>query len=236
LANKFQSFVAGQRKLVSSFVVIFLTFALSFAGSVDTPITPAPPAQASGQVCADGWTLVTAAGTYKNYCYDQIINASQTLTVPPGVNTLVVNAYGGGGGNGGNAFDGCCGHDGWGAGGGAGDRVLGNLSVSAGQVIGFYPGGRGVTGGQNSNLISAGGVSTFSTAYNGGTGAQGNGNYFGGSGGGGGAATILTVDATVSLVAGGFFGLVAVTRPLALVEQAGLWSLAWRYALSIVWP
>lgn len=203
MADWFKAFVAGQQKLVGSFVVVFLTLALSFAGAFETPITPAQPAQAAGQVCANGWTLVTAAGTYKNYCYKQMTNTASTLTVPPGVNTLVVNAYGGGGGNGGNAYDGCCGHDGWGGGGGAGDKVIGNLTVTAGQVIGFYPGTNGATGGQNSNLTSAGGVSSYSTAYNGGTGAPGAGNYFGGSGGGGGAATILTVDSTIKLVAAG---------------------------------
>ena len=160
MADWFKAFVAGQQKLASSFVIVFLTLALSFAGAVfDSPVNRVAPAQAAGQVCATGWTLITTAGTYKNYCSNNVVNASEMFTVPEGINTVVINGYGGGGGAGGSAIDSCCGNSGYGAGGGAGGKLTANLTVTAGQVLGFYPGKNGTAGLNNSATNAAGGVS-----------------------------------------------------------------------------
>ncbi|WP_400193789.1 beta strand repeat-containing protein [Hymenobacter sp. B81] len=106
----------------------------------------------------------------------------QMYTVSSGVTTLMVDAYGAGGGNRGGS----------GSGGGAGARVQTQLTVVPGQVLYVYVGGRGTT-------APGGG------GYNGG----GNGGVDNGQGGGGGGATDIRTSASGTaftdrlLVAGG---------------------------------
>ncbi|MEN9962518.1 MAG: hypothetical protein RIS66_931, partial [Actinomycetota bacterium] len=195
---------AKQRSFFSALLAAALTFALSFSGAIfDSPIGSAQSASAITP-CPTGWTFITANGPYKNYCYNQITTAgAETFTVPQGVVAVDVVAVGGGGGGGGAAYDGCCGNDAWGGAGGAGGSLTGTMPVTGGQVVGFYPGGKGATGGQNSTVNAAGGVSTFSAAYNGGNGKGGPGGLSG-AGGAGGAATLITLDSDIkAVIAGG---------------------------------
>ena len=154
---------AKQRSFFSALMAAALTFALSFSGAVfDSPLGTAPAAEALSP-CPTGWTFIVTAGPYKDYCYNQITPAAaETLTVPQGVTDLVVQAIGGGGGNGGDAVD-CCNNHGYGAAGGAGGYLSATMPVLGGQVIGFYPGGKGVAGAQN-YTSPAGGISTYSKA------------------------------------------------------------------------
>ncbi len=195
---------ARPRSFISALIAAALTFALSFSGAVFDSTLGSAPAAAAITPCPAGWTFITAAGTYKDHCYNEITAAAaETLTVPAGVIALAIEALGGGGGKGGDAIDSPS-NNGYGANGGAGGSLAATMTVTGGQVIGFYPGGIGTSGAQYPNSTNpAGGVSTYSAAYNGGSGKAATGVDAGG-GGGGGAATIVTRGGAIeAIVAGG---------------------------------
>jgi hypothetical protein len=102
----------------------------------------------------------------------------QSWTVPSGVSSIKIEAYGASGGNDGNS-------------GGNGGYASGNLTVTAGQTLYFYVGGQGI-----------GCVSGSGGGFNGG----GNAGYSGCSGGGGGASDVRVGGIQLSnrvIVAGG---------------------------------
>ena len=101
--------------------------------------------------------------------------ASGTFTVPAGVTSITVRAWGGGGGGGGSSS--------WnkgGSGGGGGQYAEANISVTEGQVFDITIGGGGAAGAQGNNPGGAGGNTIFFNATQtyvraiGGTGGAGN--------------------------------------------------------------
>jgi mucin-19 len=126
-----------------------------------------------------------------------------TWTVPSGVTSITVTAYGGSGGEG--AKD------------GAGNiarspgergKVVATYSVTAGQVIGIYPGKKGGNGATSTN--AGGGLAGEDTDpnanFNGGNGGAAGPVGSSGGGGGGGAASTLYIGGVLRLVAGGAGG------------------------------
>jgi hypothetical protein len=133
-----------------------------------------------------------------------VYTSSTTWVVPAGVNSIAIKVYGGGGGTGGQDCGAGCSNA---AAGNAGyvDAVF---SVTPGDVVGIYPGGRGTNG---SNSVTntgggAGGVASYSAAYNGGNGGDAGPAGSSGGGGGGGAASVVTINSTIRVVAGGAAG------------------------------
>ncbi|MBS1654104.1 MAG: hypothetical protein JSU05_04595, partial [Bacteroidetes bacterium] len=141
--------------------------------------------------------LITGAGAQVTNTY----TTSTSWTVPAGVTSVTLKLYGGAGGTGGqdcgagctNAIAGQVGY------------VEAVFSVTPGDIIYIYPGGNGVNG---SNSVTGtgggnGGVSTYSVAYNGGKGGNAGSSGSSGGGGGGGAASIIKINTTIVIVAGG---------------------------------
>jgi len=127
-----------------------------------------------------------------------------TWTVPTGVTSVTFKVYGGGGGTGGQDCGAGCGNSVASAVG----YVLATYAVTAGDVIGIYPGAKGADGG-NSVTASGGGsagTSPYNTNYNGGSGGNTGPSGSSGGGGGGGAASIITINTTIKIVAGGAGG------------------------------
>ncbi len=141
---------------------------------------------------------VSYASTSTTY---NVANAG-TWTVPAGVTSIQVTAYGGGGGVGGTDGAGNVARQ-------PGDRglVTRTFSVNKGDVIGIYPGRKG---GNGTTATGTGGgsagTSTYSSSFNGGTGGNAGSTGSSGGGGGGGAATILRINNSTVLVAGGSGG------------------------------
>ena len=131
--------------------------------------------------------------------------SSATWTVPAGIFLLTIKVYGGGGGTGGQDCGAGCSNS---AAGPVG-YVLADYNVTPGDVIGIYPGGKAVNG---SNSVTgtgggSGGVDTYIPLnYNGGNGGNTGPSGSSGGGGGGGAASVLTINATIKIVAGGASG------------------------------
>mgnify|MGYP003347209103 FL=1 len=119
-----------------------------------------------------------------------------TWTVPTGVTSITVTAYGGGGGSG--AIDGL---GNIARSPGARGYVVATFSVSAGQVIGIYPGRKGTSGTTSTNGGGgAGGTDSDPNGnYNGGTGGNAGASGSSGGGGGGGAASTIYLDATLEI-------------------------------------
>ncbi len=153
------------------------------------------PGQNTLTASSSGFTSLTftALGTEDAI---QEFNTSTTWTVPPGVNSIMVEAWGGGGGGGGSgAFFGT----GRGGGGGGGAYSSATISVSPGQTLSINVGVGGVGGanadGQNGGFssIETGGTELMSA--NGGIGGQGATGVFGtfnangGNGGSGAGST-----------------------------------------------
>lgn len=142
-----------------------------------------------------------------SFLFAQVVNtynSSTTWTVPANVNSIGVRIWGASGGTGGQD-----------CGAGCTNAVAGNVgfvsvtfSVTPGQVVGIYPGGRGTNGsnGVTNTGGGAGGVATYTTAYNGGRGGNTGPTGSSGGGGGGGAASVLTIAGTIRLVAAGAGG------------------------------
>jgi hypothetical protein len=127
-----------------------------------------------------------------------------TWTIPTGVTSVIVKVYGGGGGTGGQD----CGAGCTNAPAGQVGYVIATYTVTPGDVIGLYPGGKG---GDGTNAVSAtgggaAGTNTFNTLYNGGTGGNAGPSGNSGGGGAGGAATLVTINSTIKIVAGGAGG------------------------------
>jgi len=152
-----------------------------------------------GQVGRNGYIKILAHGSinYNN-------QGTYTWTVPTGITsvTVTMSGAGGGGGNG----DG----DGRGYPGGSGARLTGTLTVSPGNLLTFYIGGKGYFvgypngrgPGSGTGSGSPGGAGNASLYFGGNGGAPGP-SGSSGTGGGGGAATALKVGATTIAVAGG---------------------------------
>ena len=130
--------------------------------------------------------------------------SATTWTVPANVYSISVKAYGAGGGQGGQD----CGAGCTNASAGNAGFVDASFVVVPGNVVGIYPGAKGVNG-LNSATASgggAGGGASYSAAYNGGKGGNAGPSGSSGGGGGGGAATLLTISVAIKLVAGGAGG------------------------------
>ena len=130
---------------------------------------------------------------------------SGTITVPTGVDTVTVIVIGGGAG--------------WGGKDGAGNtnpapgargKVTATFRVTAGEVLGIWPGRAGANGsdGASNSGGGSGGVSTLNSNLNGGAGGNAGSAGGSGGGGGGGAASVFTIGDvnTYQIVAGGAGG------------------------------
>ena len=125
-----------------------------------------------------------------------------TFTVPAGVTSVTVKVHGGAAGMGGS--------DGYGnSSAGPAGFINATYTVSPGQIIGVYPGGKG-NNGANSATNSGGGaagVGTYpSLNFNGGWGGNAGSSGSSGGGGGGGAASAVTINSSLVAVAGGAGG------------------------------
>lgn len=130
---------------------------------------------------------------------------SATWTVPATVTSITIKVYGGGGGTGG--MD--CGAGCTNAAGGPTGYVFANYNVTPGDVIGIYPGSKGVNGSNNVSGSGggSGGADTYSSLnFNGGTGGNAGSSGSSGGGGGGGAASVVTINSAIKIVAGGAGG------------------------------
>ena len=121
--------------------------------------------------------------------------SSQSFTVPTGVTSISVKAWGAGGGGGGQA----------GSSGGGGAYASSTLTVTPGEVLSIIVGGGG-SGGSGCNTNTGGGAG--GSGGNGNFGAGGNGGNAGNSGcsaggGGGGGGTFVLRNSTTLLAAGG---------------------------------
>ena len=137
----------------------------------------------------------------------QTYYSSGTFTVPAGVTSVTINAYGGAGGSGGiDCGAGCASRPG-----GEVGYVSTSYDVSEGSVLYLYPGGAGGNGASNKTNGGGGGYggsSSYSSAYNGGAGGGVGTSGASGGGGGGGAATLVSYNSTgnIIIVAGGAGG------------------------------
>ena len=133
-----------------------------------------------------------------------VYTSSATWTVPVGVTFITIKVYGGGGGTGGQDCGAGCSN----AASGNVGYVLATYNVSSGDVIGIYPGGKGVNGTNNASATGGGngGVASYSTSYNGGKGGNAGASGSSGGGGGGGAASVVTINSVIKIVAGGAGG------------------------------
>lgn len=129
--------------------------------------------------------------------------SATTFTVPVGVTSIRINAWGGGGGSGGQD----CGAGCTNASPSQVGYVIANYSVTSGNIVYLYPGGKG---GNGSSEVAgtgggAGGAATYPTGYDGGRGGNAGGIGTSGGGGGGGAATVVAIGTsnTIRIVAGG---------------------------------
>ncbi len=130
---------------------------------------------------------------------------STTWTVPATVTTISIKVYGGGGGTGGQD----CGAGCTNAAAGPVGYVVANYTVTPGDVVGIYPGGKGANGSNNVSGSGGGtgGTDTYTSAnYNGGNGGNAGSSGSSGGGGGGGAASIVAINSTIKIVAGGAGG------------------------------
>ncbi|MEP6750723.1 MAG: T9SS type A sorting domain-containing protein [Bacteroidota bacterium] len=129
---------------------------------------------------------------------------STTWAVPAGVSSIAVTVWGGAGGTGGQDCGAGCSNP---AAGNVG-YVMASFAVTAGNVVGIYPGGQAVNG-ANSVTNSGGGtggVASYSAAYKGGDGGNAGSSGSSGGGGGGGAASVMTITSVIKVVAGGAGG------------------------------
>ena len=115
----------------------------------------------------------------------ETFNASGTFTVPAGVSSITVEAWGAGGAGGGSRIQ-----DVGGSGGGGGAYVLRTYTVAEGQVINYTVGAGGV--GSNNNGTNGGNTTIFALIARGG----GGGGEEGGAPGAGGVGTGGTTNAT----------------------------------------
>lgn len=125
-----------------------------------------------------------------------------TWTVPAGVTSITVTVWGGAGGTGGQD----CGLGCTNAAAGPVGYISATFAVTPGNIVGYYPGGRGTNGANASTNTGggAGGVDTYTPLnYNGGAGGNAGNTGTSGGGGGGGAASVVTIAGTVRAVAGG---------------------------------
>jgi hypothetical protein len=131
-------------------------------GSVTVSINPLPAA-----ITASGGGSTTTTFSYTG--------ATQTFTVPSGVTSITIDAYGAAGGNAADVLT-------TNANGGQGTRASGTLAVTPGQVLQINVGGLG----------SAAGTGGFNGGGTGGSAAPGSLCSGGGAGGGGGASDVRT--------------------------------------------
>lgn len=130
--------------------------------------------------------------------------STSSWTVPSGVTSIVIKVYGGGGGVGGQD----CGNGCYNPAAGPVGYIYASYTVTPGDIIDIYPGGKGTNGANSVNNSGGGtgGVSPYNTNYNGGNGGNVGPNGSSGGGGGGGAATIVTLNSVVKFIAGGAGG------------------------------
>lgn len=150
---------------------------------------------------AEALSCVSPFTSNGSICTTTVYSAS-SFTVPYGVSSISVVLVGGAGGTGGD--------DGAGYGGGSGPagKLSGALSVSGGDIVGFYPGSSGGNGLRGSSASGgAGGADSdpYGT-FNGGAGGRAGSNGSSGGGGGGGGATTVRIGTTLAGVAGGAGG------------------------------
>jgi hypothetical protein len=132
-----------------------------------------------------------------------IYTTSTTWTIPAHVYSVSVKAYGGGGGTGGQD----CGSGCTNAASGNAGYVIAAFTVVPGNTVGIYPGGIGGNGSNNVTGTGGGAGGTASYAgYAGGVGGNAGSSGASGAGGGGGAATVVTINASIKVVAGGAAG------------------------------
>ncbi|MBP9103828.1 MAG: T9SS type A sorting domain-containing protein [Chitinophagaceae bacterium] len=130
---------------------------------------------------------------------------STTWVVPLTVTSIVIKVHGGGGGTGGQDCGAGCSNSAAGQTG----YVNASFAVTPGDVIGIYPGGKGVNGGNSVSGTGGGigGADTYpSLNFNGGTGGNAGSSGSSGGGGGGGAASVVTINSVIRIVAGGAAG------------------------------
>lgn len=154
--------------------------------------TAIPSATWNGGTVAAGGYVYSAGGVGLN---GQIFSTSgaDTYTVPAGVTTITVKAWGGGGGGGaGNSSS----AGGTGGDGGGGGFTQADITVTPGETLNISVGSGGAKGGNNSNGGNGGGFSAVQRgatylvqAGGGGGGGGGRGTGNGGNGGAGGGAT-----------------------------------------------
>jgi hypothetical protein len=130
-------------------------------------------------------------------------DATGSIVIPSGVDTITVDVVGGGGGWGGKDGNGNTNPQP-----GARGRVIASFKVSAGQYLGIWPGGAGTNGsdGAQNSGGGTGGTSSYNPPYNGGNGGNAGSSGSSGGGGGGGAASLVTIGSTIVAVAGGSGG------------------------------
>jgi trimeric autotransporter adhesin len=153
-----------------------------------------------------GLSFVVEQGTEtlaasRSWSYD-FNTSGATWTVPFGVSSITVSAFGGAAGSGGS--------DGRLAGsGGQWGYVQATMSVSQGDIIGLYPGNSGSsgTGCVTSTGAGVGGADSYPSGnYNGGNGGNAGSAGCSGGGGGGGAASVVTRNSAIQIVAAGAGG------------------------------
>lgn len=131
----------------------------------------------AGTAAAGGYLYTVGGTTFNGQIYSS--QGTSTFTVPTGITSLTVKAWGGGGGGGGGGSGAA------GGAGGAGGYVTGTLAVTAGETLNVYVGGGGGGGTVNTNGLGGGGGG-YSSIYRASTALA---IASGGAGGGGGRST-----------------------------------------------
>jgi hypothetical protein len=175
-------------------VVLLLTLLETVVAPVIVPTIIAPKAHA---VTATITPASNSTGAY--------------VTIPAGVSSVTIDAFGGTGGKGGN--DGNIGTNG-----GAVGRVTATFAVTPGDVLSLYAGNAGVAGSDGAQNAGGGtgGADTLpnsafsingtyygSIDFGGGTGGNAGTSGSSGGGGGAGAATVVAINSAIVVVAGG---------------------------------
>lgn len=143
-------------------------------------------------------TVSTSLPTPAPKPYTVSFRSGQKFTVPDGVNSITITAFGGGGGGGGA-------NESSGYKGGAGQVVSGTITVTPGDILTIGIGGGGTGGANYNNGGGAGrrGVNDVDSNFNGGPGGNAGGVFTSGAGGGGGAATFVKLNGKTIIVAAG---------------------------------
>jgi len=152
-----------------------------------------PPATTGVSICVGGSGTLTASGACGSNVVVTEISSSGTFTVPAGVTSITVEAWGAGGagggsGSGSNARPG----------GGGGAYVKGTITTTAGTNYAVVIGAGGATQTNNGTVTTFGGAGTFSADYGRG-GSSGN---TAGTGGTTGSSFVIASATSVTKTAG----------------------------------